>query len=79
MHEDRAVIADRLDDHSPLTHANARKVATRESPDIERPILGQQTIERTRDALLRRAVKPTQFLLGSSREEQSRLPAGHAR
>lgn len=79
MHEDRSVVADRLEHHPPVAHAYARKVAAHEPPNVERLIPTQQTIERTRDALLRRAVKSTQFLFSSSREEQSRHAVGHAR
>lgn len=66
-----------VEDHSPVADPQPEVLATREPPDIERAIIGAETIQRSQDPRADRRVEAPQLLLGGAREAQ-RSPAAHS-
>jgi hypothetical protein len=59
-----------VEDHAPVTDAQAETLAAREPSHVERAILNEETIEAAQDALADRRIKATQILLSAARKTQ---------
>lgn len=64
-----------VEDHAPVAHAQPEVRAAREPPDIERAIIGAETIQRSQDPRTDRRIEASQLLLGGAREAQRSLAA----
>src|SRR5579875_3780637 len=57
-------------DHSPVADAHPEVLAAREPPDVERAIVGAETIQRSQDARTYRWIEAPELLLSGAREAQ---------
>lgn len=67
-----------VEDHSPVAYAQPEVLAAREPPNIERAIIGAETIQRSRNTRTNRRIEAPQLLLGGARETQRPLAAHSA-
>ena len=78
-HDDRAGGRIAVEDHTPVSDAQAVLLAAGETADVEGAVLGYEAVERREDANANGRIEPSQFLLSAAREAQRARVAHSAR